>query len=156
MCVIGYKRMDGSIIPLYVKSPINFYSNGVNQYNENLTSKMELDISDDKEWMEMYKSIWKETEQQLNVSLESVVRKDTSFNQKLVTWGGPFKTNFHGADIPFTSCVEATTVLKIANIYKQGGKYYLQVFVKECKIVENRGFAKSFLDRFETCPPLES
>ena len=104
----------------------------------------------------MYKSICKETEEQLNVSLESPVRKDTYINPKLITWGGQFKTNFHGADIPFSSCVKATTVLKIANIFKQGGKYYPQIFVKECKIVENRGSAKSFLDGFETCPPLDS
>ena len=51
--VIGYKRMAGSITPLYVKSPINCYSNGVNWYNENSTRKMGLDISNDKEWMEM-------------------------------------------------------------------------------------------------------
>ena len=36
-CIIGYKRMDGSIIPLYVKSPISCYSSGVNRYNENST-----------------------------------------------------------------------------------------------------------------------
>ena len=51
----------------------------------------------------MYKSIWKETEEQLNVSLESPVRKYTYINPKLTTWGGQFKTNFHGADIPFSS-----------------------------------------------------
>ena len=42
------------------------------------------------------------------------------------------------------------------DFFKQGGKYYPQIFVKECKIVENRGSAKSFLDGFETCPPLDS
>ena len=36
-CVIGYKRMDGSIIPLYVKSPTSCYSSRVNRYNENST-----------------------------------------------------------------------------------------------------------------------
>ena len=41
---------------------------------------MRLDISDDKEWMEMYKIIRKESEEQLNVSLESVVRKDGYIN----------------------------------------------------------------------------
>ena len=41
---------------------------------------MRLDISDDKEWMEMYKMIRKESEEQLNVSLESVVRKDGYIN----------------------------------------------------------------------------
>ena len=35
--VIGYKIMDGSIIPLYVKLPINCYSNGIIRYNENST-----------------------------------------------------------------------------------------------------------------------
>ena len=84
----------------------------------------------------MYKSIWRETEEQLNVSLESPVRKYTYINPKLITWGGQFKTNFHGVDIPFSSCVN---VLKIANIYKQGGKYYPQVFVKECKFVGKMG-----------------
>ena len=80
------------------------------------------------------------------------MRKDAYINVIFITWRGQFKTNFHGAD----SFVKATTVLKIGNIYKKGGKYYPQVFVKECKIVENRGSAKSFLDGFETCPPLES
>ena len=68
--------MDGNIVPLYVKSPINYYSNGVNRYNKSSMWKMGLDISDNEERMKMYKSIWKETEEQLNVSLESVVRKD--------------------------------------------------------------------------------
>ena len=35
-------------------------------------------------------------------------------------------------------------------------KYYQQVFLKGCKIFENRSSAKSFLDDFKTCPPLES
>ena len=100
--VIGYKRMDDNIVPLYVKSPLNCYSNGV------------------------------------------------------ITWGGQFKTNFRGVDILFSSCVKATTVLKIANIYKQNGGYHPQVFVKEFKIVENRSSAKSFLDDFEASPSFES
>ena len=57
---IGYKKMYDNIVPLYVKLPINCYSNGVSQYNQNSTWKMGLDISNDKEWMEMYKVIWKE------------------------------------------------------------------------------------------------
>ena len=41
---------------------------------------MRLNISDDEEWMEMYKTIGKESEEQLNVSLESVVRKNGYIN----------------------------------------------------------------------------
>ena len=83
--------MHGNIVPLYVELSINCYSNGVSRYNENSKWKMGLDISDDKEWMEMYKKIWQETEEQLNVSLEIVVRKDTCIIPKLITWEGKFK-----------------------------------------------------------------
>ena len=106
--------------------------------------------------MEMYKVIWKEVQGQLNVSLESVVRKDAYINPKLTTWRWQFKTNFHGIDILFGSCVKAATVLKIANIYKEDGKNQLHVFVKKFKIVEGRGSAKSFLNDFEACPLLEN
>ena len=85
--VIEYKIMDGNIVPLYVKFPITCYTNRVSRYNENSTWKMGLDISHDKEWMKMYKAIWKETEEQLNVSLESVLRKGAYSNRKLITWG---------------------------------------------------------------------
>ena len=53
------------------------------------------------------------------------MRKEVYINPKFITWGGQFKTDFHGADIPFSSSVKSTTVLTIANIYKRGGKYYL-------------------------------
>ena len=76
--VFGCKRMDSNIAPLCVKSPTNCYSNEVSRYNENSTWKVGLDISNDKEWMKMYKAIWKEIEERLYVSLERVVRKDAS------------------------------------------------------------------------------
>ena len=60
-----------------------------------------------------------------------------------------FKINFHGADIPFSRSVRAHTVLKIGNVYRQGRKYYPQIFVKECKITKDNFPAKSFLDGFQ-------
>ena len=52
--IVGYKIDDGMLIPIYVKSPANCYSNGVSQYNENSAWKVGLDISDDKKWMKRY------------------------------------------------------------------------------------------------------
>ena len=98
--VIWYKIMDGNIVPLHVKSPITCYSNRGNRQNENSARKVGLDISDDKEWMKIHKAIWKETDHQLNVSLESVARKDAYIKPKFITWGEQFKINFHGTDIP--------------------------------------------------------
>ena len=102
---------------------------------------MGLDISDDEKWMERYMALWKEIEERLDVVLESVKKKRCLF-----------RTNFHGADIPFGSSVRANTVLKIGNVYRQGEKYYPQVFVKEYKITKDNFPAKSFLDGLETYP----
>ena len=138
--IVEYKTEDGRVLPLYVKSPgNNCYSNGVNQYNENFTWKMGLAISDDEKWMKRYMALWKEIEARLDVVLESVVKNDAYINPKLITWEGTFRTNFHGADISFGRSVRANTVLKIGNVYRQGGKYYPQVFVKECKIMKFSG-----------------
>ena len=77
---------------------------------------MGVAISDDEKWMERYMALWKEIEAQL----ESVVKNDAYINPKLITWEGTFRTNFHGADIPFGRSVRANTVLKIRNVYRQG------------------------------------
>ena len=79
-------------------------------------------------------------------------KKGAYINPKLITWEGTFRANFHGADIPFGSSVRANTVLKIGNVYRQGGKYYPQGFVKEYKITKDNFPAKSFLDGLETYP----
>ena len=69
--VNDYKRIYGNIVPLYVKSPIDCYSNGFSRYNESSTWKIGLDISGNNEWMEMYKLVWEKTEKQFSGSLEN-------------------------------------------------------------------------------------
>ena len=83
--IVGYKTEEGRVIPLYVKSPENCYSNGVNQYNENSAWKMDLDISDDEKWMERYMTLRKEIEARLDVCLESVVKNNAYINPKPIT-----------------------------------------------------------------------
>ena len=97
-------------------------------------------------WRDM--TLWKEIEARLDVVLESVLKNDVYINPKLITWEGTFRTNFHGADIPFSRSVRANTVLKIGNVYRQGGKCYPQIFAKECNITKDNFPAKSFLDGF--------
>ena len=50
------------------------------------------------------------------------------------------KTNFHGQNVPYDMYCNATAVLKIDSIYKQGKNYQPQVYVEECKYTdaENR------------------
>ena len=59
---------------------------------------------------------------------------------KLKMWKERIKTNFHGQDVPYDMYCNATAVLKIDSVYKQGKNYYPHVYVEECKYTdaENR------------------
>ena len=65
--VIGYETSNG-IIPLYIKTPKNVFRNGVMQYNENSAYTMSFDLDGHKDWLEKYKLVWDQVEQQ-NVSV---------------------------------------------------------------------------------------
>lgn len=60
---------------------------------------------------EIYKVLWKEMEERLNVSLESFLKNNASIISKIITRERKFKTKFHGADIPFHYGVKTTTIL---------------------------------------------
>ena len=47
-------------------------------------------------------------------------------------WKERIKTNFHGQDVSYNMYCNATTLLKIDSLYKQGKNYH-QVYVEECK-----------------------
>ena len=50
------------------------------------------------------------------------------------------KINFHGQNVPYDMYCNATAVLKIDSVYKQGKNYYPHVYVEEYKYsdAENR------------------
>ena len=45
-------------------------------------------------------------------------------------------TNFHGQDVPYNMHCNATVVLKIDSVYKQGKNYHPQVYVGECEYTD--------------------
>lgn len=51
---------------------------------------MGLDISKDKEWMQIYLVLCKELEEHLNVSPKNVVQNDAYINPKLINWEEQF------------------------------------------------------------------
>ena len=55
---------------------------------------------------------------------------------KLKTWKERIKTNFHGQDVPYDMYCNATAVLKIDSVYKQGKNYHPQAYVEECKYTD--------------------
>ena len=70
--------------------------------------------------------------------LKSIAIKgeDRYVHGKFKTGKERIKTNFHGQDLPHHVYCNATAVLKIDSIYKQGKNYPPLVYVEECKYTD--------------------
>ena len=134
---IGYETSNG-IIPLYIKTPKNVFSNGVRQYSENSVNTMSFDLDAHKDWVEKYKLVRDRAEQQIFQHLtKDPVNKDRYVNGKLKTWKEKITTNFHGKSVPHEERCEATAILKIESVYNQGKNSYPQFYLEECRYIEN-------------------
>ena len=98
---------------------------------------MSFNVSEEEVRKIQYKKIWNEVESQLfeKMATEPIKREGSYVNGKLKTWKERIKTNFHGQDVPYNMHYNATAVLKIDFVYKQGQKYHPQVYVEECKYI---------------------
>ena len=96
---------------------------------------MSFNVSEEKEWVSQYKKIWNEVESQLfeKLATEPIKGEGNYVYGNLKMWKERIKTNFHGQDVPYDMYCNATAVLKIDSVYKQGKNYHPQVYVEECK-----------------------
>ena len=96
---------------------------------------MSLNVSEEKACMAQYEKTWNETESQLfeKLATEPIQREGKYVHGKLKTWKERIKTNFHGQVVPHDMYCNATAVLKIDSVYKQGKNYHPLVYVEECK-----------------------
>ena len=129
--IVGY-QVDEALIPLFIKTSKNIFSYGVSQYDKNYVYIMSFNISEEKEWMSQYKKIWNEVGSQLFEKLATEPIKGKYVRGKLKTWRKDTKTNFHGLVPPYDVYCNATAVLKVDSVYKQGKNYHPQIYVKEC------------------------
>ena len=97
---------------------------------------MSFNVSEEKEWTSQYKKIWNEVESQLFEKLATEPIKGKYIRGKLKTWKESIKTNFHGCIVPYDMYCNATAVLKIDSVYKQGKNYHPQTYVEECKYTD--------------------
>ena len=133
--IVGY-QVDEVVVLLFIKTPKNVFSYGVSQYDKNSAYTMSFDVFEEKEWMSQYRKVWNEIESQLFEKLATEPIKGKHIRGKLKTWKESIKTNFHGQDVPYDMHCNATTVLKIDSVYKQGKNYHLQTYVEECKYID--------------------
>ena len=125
-----------ALVPLFIKTPKNIFSYGVSQFDKNSTYTMSFNVSEEKEWASHYNKIWNEFESQLfeKRATKPIKGEGKYVHGKLKTWKERTKTNFRGQDIPY-DC-NATAVLKIDSVYKQGKNYHPQTYVEECKYTD--------------------
>ena len=133
--IVGY-QVDGVLISLFIKALKNIFSYGVSQYHKNSAYTMSFNVSEEKEWVSQYKKIWNEVESQLFEKLATEPIKGKYVYGKLKTWKERIKTNFHGQNVPYDMYCNATAVLKIDSVYKQGKNYHPQTYVEECKYID--------------------
>ena len=88
--------------------------------------------------MPQYKKIWNEVESQLYEKLvtEPIKGEGKYIHGKLKMWKECIKTDFHGQDGPYDMCCNATAVLTIDSVYKQGKNYHPRVYVEERKYTD--------------------
>ena len=128
--VVGY-QVDGGLIPLFIKTPKNIFSYGVSQYDKNSAYTISFNVSEEKEWMSQYKKIWNEVGSQLFEKLATEPIKGNNVRGKLKTWKKDIKTNFHGQVPLYDVYCNATAVLKIDSVYKQGKNYHPQTYIEK-------------------------
>ena len=145
--IIGYEVEPGKIVPLHIKTPKNCFSSGVSRYNESSPWKMGFNVGENEAWMIQYATVWETVEELLEQKLTGHPLRNGWLNAKLITWDGQIRTGFQGTrpnpeDIGFCN---ATGILKIGSVYRQGSNCHLQVFLKECRYKERDVIFKSLL-----------
>ena len=142
--IVGYQA-DGVLMPLFIKTPKNIFSYGVSQYDKNSAYIMSFNVSKEKGWVSQHKNIWNESESQLFEKLATEPIKGKNIHDKLKTWKKDIKTNFHDQIVPYDMYCNATAVLKIDYVYKQGKNYHPQTYVEVCEYTDVEKQGRSML-----------
>ena len=72
------------------------------------------------------------------MATEPIKREGRYVDGKLKTWKERIRTNFHGQYGPYNMHCNATAVLKIDSVYKQGKNYHPEVYVEESKYINEQ------------------
>ena len=110
--------------------PKNIFSYGMLQCDKNSACTMPFDVSGAREWVSQYKKIWNEVESQVFEKLTAEPIKGKYIHSKLKMLKERIKTNFHGKDVPYDIYCNATAVLKIDSVFKQGKNIILRYMLK--------------------------
>ena len=160
---VGYEVEPGVIVPLHIKTPKDCFSSGVTRYNESSPWKIGFNVGEDEAWVQQHEAIWWRINEFLHASgcggfelggtlTGEPLSNGAYMNAKLITWDGQIRTGFQGTSLnpEEIGFCNATGILKIASVYRQGSNYHLQVFLKECRYKERDVIFKSLLSDDES------
>ena len=121
--IVGY-NIDGKIIPLRIKTSKSVFSYGVQKNSETSKLCMCFNLEGYDEWIDKYEKIWKAVEEQIFQCLTAnVVKKGKYINSKLNMYGDKIAVSYHGKEVPYAMYCKVTAILRIGNVYNQGGNY---------------------------------
>ena len=126
----GYQ--EGEIVkPLYIILP---QMSGYIKYFENGRKNMSFFIKDDEVW-EKFEKIWDVIKNKLGIKFHSEpIYEQKYLKAKVKEFDGKTRTNFLGNGVPkenvHYTCIACIT---IDSAMKPSKKYYLQVYLEECK-----------------------
>ena len=88
---------------------------------------MSFNVSEAPEWVLQYRNIWNKVESQLSEKLATGAIKGE---------GKYIHGKLNVQDGPYDIYCNATAVLRIDSVYKQGKNYHPHVYVEECKYAD--------------------
>ena len=96
---------------------------------------MSFNVIEAREWVLQYNKIWNDAESHVFEKLTAgpIKGEGRYVHGKLKMWKEHIKTNRHGQNVPYDLYCNATAVLKIDSVYKQGKTYHSQVYVEDFK-----------------------
>ena len=112
-------------------------------------STMSFKLSD-KQLLRKYNQIWKKFEKLLKIELNSKLVYDDDekyIKTKIKTYGDSIITNFHNKKMPKEKApCKCLSIIMLDSVIKANKKYYPQIFLEECKYVQEKIKMENYID----------
>ena len=141
---IGYNDND-VIRPLCARLP---QMTGYDRtFNENATISFK---ASNKQLLKNYNKIWEKVEKLLRIDFESkpVYGDDDKYiKTKIKIYAGSMITNFHNKKMPKEKApCKCLSIIMLDSVIKANKKYYPQIFLEECKYVQEKMKTENYID----------
>ena len=142
----SYNDNDNDVIrPLYSRLPqMTGYAR---KFDENVTMSFSVN---NKQLLKHYNKIWKKIEKLMRIDFESKPvygDGDKYIKTKIKIYAGSMITNFHNKKMPKEKApCKCLSIIMLDSVIKANKKYYPQIFLEECKYVQEKIKTENYID----------